>query len=172
MPGYGTSASKIGANADGRNDLKPQFTECIVTPLIEAVWRGYIGIVEILARCSATNARAWPSMNTALHNAAANKPSVLVSILLSSGAQVDPKATDDYTLHVAVECDNLEAAQILIKKEANLRARDLNGRASLHMATCREMTELLVKSGTYVKAKTWTILQYLDTPSNFSETPS
>lgn len=112
-------------------------------------------------------------MNTALHYAAANKPSALVSILLSNGAQVDPKATDDYTpLHVAIECDNLEAAQILIKNKANLRARDLNRRASLHMATSKEMTELLVNSGTYVKAKTWMILQYLDTPSNFSETPS
>ena len=88
---------------------------------------------------------------TPLHAAAAKNNTVIMSILIAAGADIEAKTSEGFTpLHWAVSRDATDAARILIRLGANINAQSNNGITPLHWAAAKNATnsiKLLIAAG-------------------------
>ena len=96
---------------------------------------------------------------TPLHIFVNYRDADLVTLALGIGA--DPEMHDKLgrtALHSAITHGRIEAAEILIRAKANLKARDIDGQTPLHLATevyfnNLAMIEALCRAGADIRAK-------------------
>ncbi len=76
------------------------------------------------------------SGNTALHTAAVNCRKTAIRYLVESGMNVNSAGAQDYTpLHLAAWKGHIDSVMFLVKNEADIYAKALDGRTALALAT-------------------------------------
>ena len=129
-----------------------------VTPLMLAASRNDVKSVAMLLKFEAKPGLSDARGNTALLNAVSNRSGEMVEMLLRAGAEPDTKNAGGYPALIVCIADRAskEVAAALIAANADLNARDPDGKTALHWAVPQkqnELLELLINAGADVNAR-------------------
>uniref|UniRef100_A0A665VVX5 Ankyrin 1, erythrocytic a n=1 Tax=Echeneis naucrates TaxID=173247 RepID=A0A665VVX5_ECHNA len=138
---------------NGANQSIP--TEDGFTPLAVALQQGHENVVALLINYGTKGKVRLP----ALHIAARNDDTRTAAVLLQNDPNPDvlSKQTGFTPLHIAAHYENLNVAQLLLNRGANVNFTPKNGITPLHIASRRGnviMVRLLLDRGALIDAKT------------------
>ncbi|KAJ5094661.1 hypothetical protein N7456_010522 [Penicillium angulare] len=136
-----------GANIDALNN-KDQ------APLHLAAVRGHTDVVRILLENGANHEVTTRSGWTPLSAAASIGNSNIVKMLLARGANVETRSSNNTMkrspLHLAVLCESVETAALILEKRPDINSLDSYGYTPLMLAVfygCLEIAKLLLDKG-------------------------
>jgi hypothetical protein len=115
-------------------------------------------IRELLDECPPAEIRSYVNRKdglgvTALHYAAMDGQTGLITILLAAGADVDIQGNDSLTpIHYAAQRNNIQAVQLLIEAGANVNLKSNAGHNPLHLTRNEKVIQALIAAGADLNA--------------------
>lgn len=129
------------------------------TPLLVAAAAGHTTSTAVLLEMSADVDHCAKDFTTPLYLACAKGHDAVVAQLIEAGSDLEAKVGNDEltALMIATGKSKISTTHLLIKKGANIEARDLNSLTVLHRATAKGLTnmvKILLDAGCDPAAKT------------------
>ena len=114
--------------------LEEKDEEFKMTPLMFACFLGFKEIAEVLMRSGASVVASNDDRATSLLLACKKGHVEIVQLLLQAGEIGGVSVSNDVCLTIAAEQRHTELVKVLLEKEFNVNAQDVNGNAALHFA--------------------------------------